>query len=141
MMDDSVYITTDKSKINLKYVHEYLSTESYWAKGRSLDSVILSIENSMCFSMFLKERETQIGFARVATDYVVFAWIMDVFIEEKFRGKGYSKLLMNHILEHPELKQVNGFGLRTDDAQGLYNQFGFSGIPEPESWMFKKNKK
>lgn len=139
MSDDSVYVTADKTKIDLEFVHSYLCKESYWAKGRSMELVRLSIENSLCFSMFEKHTSKQIGFSRIATDYVVFAWIMDVFIDKKFRNKGYSKLLINHILGYPALKNVNGFGLRTEDAHGLYRKFGFSEIPNPSSWMFKRN--
>ncbi len=140
-MEQALEITTDKNRINLEFVHAYLSTTSYWAKGRSLEDVRLSIANSLCFSLFCKASNSQIGFARVATDYVVFAWIMDVFIADEFKGKGYGKMLVNQILNHPDLQNVNGFGLRTNDAHGLYRQFGFTEIPDPKTWMFKKNKK
>lgn len=133
-------ISTDKNKINLDFVHDYLSTTAYWSKGRSKDDVKTSIENSLCFGLFLNEDSQQIGFARVATDYVVFAWIMDVFIKEAYQGKGLGKLLVQEILNHPKLKDVNGFGLRTEDAHGLYKQFDFTEIPEPETWLFKKNR-
>ena len=139
-MEQALEITTDKNRINLEFVHRYLSNTSYWAKGRSLEDVKRSIANSLCFSLFYKTSNSQIGFARVATDYVVFAWIMDVFVTDEFKGKGYGKMLVNQILNHPDLQNVNGFGLRTNDAHGLYRQFGFTKIPDPETWMFKKNK-
>ncbi|BFP43050.1 GNAT family N-acetyltransferase [Flavobacteriaceae bacterium GF1] len=139
-MEQALEISTDKDRINLEFVHRYLSYTSYWAKGRSLEDVKQSIANSLCFSLFCKASNSQIGFARVATDYVVFAWIMDVFVTDEFKGKGYGKMLVNQILNHPDLQNVNGFGLRTSDAHGLYRQFGFTKIPDPETWMFKKNK-
>ena len=135
----SIEITTDKSKIDFDFVHQYLSEEAYWSKGRSMEAVKRSITNSLCFSMFDLETKKQIAFARVATDYVVFAWVMDLFVVREFRGKGYAKRLVHYILEYPDLTQVNGFGLRTNDAQGLYEQFGFSQVPNPKTWMFKKN--
>ncbi|MEO0570317.1 MAG: GNAT family N-acetyltransferase [Bacteroidota bacterium] len=141
MMATTISISTNKAKINLDFVHDYLSNSAYWSKGRSKDDVRTSIENSLCFSLFFNESNQQIGFARVATDYVVFAWIMDVFIKDEYQGKGLGKLLIQEILNHPKLKNVNGFGLRTFDAQGFYGQFGFESIPEPQTWMFKKNKK
>lgn len=137
-MEQELEITTDKTRINLEFVHNYLSNQSYWAKGRSLEDVQLSIDNSLCFSLLDKKRNVQIGFARVATDYVVFAWLMDVFIDEQFKGKGYGKMLVDSILNYPKLNNVNGFGLRTSDAHGLYGKFGFSEIPEPKTWMYKK---
>lgn len=139
--DTSIEITTDKSKVDLDFVHQYLSEEAYWSRGRSKEAVQRSISNSLCFSMFDSETKNQIAFARVATDYVVFAWVMDLFVASSFRGNGYAKQLVQYILQYPELAQVNGFGLRTNDAQGLYEQFGFTQVPQPKTWMFKKNTK
>ena len=139
MKSTEVYISADRSKLDIGFIHEYLSNEAYWAKGRSLEDVKKSIENSLCFGIYDRNSEKQLGFARVATDYVVFAWIMDLFIDKKHRGLGYSKLLMDAMINHTELKNVNGFGLRTNDAHGLYSQFGFGQIPNPDTWMFKKN--
>ena len=52
--------------------------------------------------------EEQIGFARIVTDYVVFAYIMDVFILPEYQGNGYSKQLMKAVIEHPQLKNCGG---------------------------------
>ncbi len=139
MSSGEIYITTDRAKIDIVFVHQYLSEEAYWSKGRSLEDVKKSIENSLCFGIYEGSSKSQIGFARVATDYVVFAWIMDLFIDKRYRGLGYSKKLVSAIINHNKLKNVNGFGLRTEDAQGLYSRFGFGQIPNPDTWMFKKN--
>lgn len=138
VMKDDFYISTEKSKLNLEFIHNYLALQSYWAKGRSTELVKKSIANSMCFGLFTKEGK-QIGFARVATDFVVFAWLMDTFISVEYRGQGLGRFLIHTILNHPELKNVNGIGLRTIDAHGLYEEFGFKEIPNPETWMLKKN--
>jgi len=138
-MMDGTFITSDKSKLDIPFIHEYLSNKAYWAKGRSMDLVKKSIENSMCFGVFTSD-DKQIGFARITTDYVVFAWLMDAFIDEEYRGKGLGKYLIETIVNHSELKNVNGIGLRTNDAHRLYEQFGFEGIPNPETWMLKKKK-
>jgi len=137
-MKNEIYITTDNSKMDIDFIHKYLSNESYWAKGRSKERVILSIENSLCFGVFVKD--TQVGFARLVTDYVVFAWLMDVFVDEAYRGKGVGKILMDFIMDYRGLQMVNGIGLRTNDAQGLYEKYDFQQISDPETWMLKKNK-
>ncbi len=90
-----IQISTDKKKLNIELIHQYLSKESYWAKGRGIEIVKRSIENSLCFGVYINGE--QIGFARVITDYSTFAWLLDVFILDKFRGKGYSKELMSAI--------------------------------------------
>ncbi|WP_273566729.1 GNAT family N-acetyltransferase [Maribacter halichondriae] len=138
-MIDGIYITSDKSKLDIAFIHDYLSNQAYWAKGRSMELVKKSIENSLCFGVFTSD-EKQIGFARIATDFVVFAWLMDAFIDEEYRGKGIGKYLIETIVNHHELINVNGIGLRTNDVHELYKQFGFEEIPNPETWMLRKKK-
>lgn len=136
-MKGEFHISIDKSKLDIPYIHTYLSTQSYWAKGRSLSLIRKSIENSLCFGVF-KANGKQIGFARIATDYVVFAWLMDVFVDKDYRGLGIGKWLMHYIVNHPDLENVNGIGLRTNDAHKLYEKFGFKPIPNPETWLLRK---
>lgn len=128
-----IQISTDKSRLNIELIHNYLSNESYWAKGRSIEKVKLSIENSICFGVYLDE--TQIGFARVVTDYAVFAWILDVFILKDFQGRGYGKKLMNTIMTQNNLQNLLRWGLGTDDAHGLYEQYGFKPLRKPQNMM------
>ena len=137
-METGIYISTDIEKMDIDFIHNYLSNSAYWAKGRSIPLVRKSIENSLCFGAFTAENE-QVAFARVATDYVIFAWIMDVFVAPDFQGKQIGELLLNTITTHPDLKKVNGFGLRTYDAHKFYWKFGFKEIPEPKTWMYKSN--
>lgn len=136
-MNKEYQISTDKDKLDLNFIHDYLTNKSYWAKGRSLDLVKKSIKNSLCFGVFDSDGE-QIGFARVATDYVVFAWLMDLFVDENNTGKGVGKTLINYIVSHEALSKVNGIGLRTNDVHELYNRFGFEEIENPQTWMLRK---
>ncbi|WP_350291806.1 GNAT family N-acetyltransferase [uncultured Croceitalea sp.] len=137
-MSKEINISRNKTMLDIDFIHNYLSMESYWAKGRSREDVVKSIENSICFGVF-NEEQSQIGFARVITDGVVFAWIMDVFITDDYRGRGIAKKLIKQVVNVPELKNVNGIGLRTNDAHGLYEKFGFKKIENSETWMLKNN--
>ena len=127
-----IAISTDKSKLQIDVIHQYLTT-AYWAKGRTIDEVKKTIENCLCFGVYLEER--QIGFARVCTDYTIFAYLMDVFILPEFRGKGYSKELMKAINEESKLQSCRVWMLKTSDAHGLYKQFGYSELKHPEKVM------
>jgi GNAT superfamily N-acetyltransferase len=135
-MDTELNITSDKTKLDISFVHEFLANRSYWARGRSLSDVEKTIENSLCFGVYTPDG-SQIGFARVITDYVAFAWLMDVFIEPGWRGKDIGRRLIHHILSQDSLKGVKGIGLRTEDAHGLYRKFGFNDIPEARTWMYR----
>lgn len=128
-----IYISTDKKKLQIKVIHRFLK-DTYWAKGRTIDEVKTTIENSLCFGVYLNNE--QIGFARVATEYAVFAYLLDVFILPEYQGKGYSKQLIKEVIEHPKLKTC-GWMLKTSDAHGLYNQFGFTELKHPEKVMEK----
>jgi len=127
-----IEISKDKSRLNVNMIHEFL-TETYWAKGRTLDEVKTSIEHCLCFGVFIENE--QIGFGRIATDYVVFAYLMDIFILPEYRGKGYSKELMKVINEEPLLQSCETWMLKTSDAHKLYNQFGYTELKHPEKVM------
>ncbi|WP_205461727.1 GNAT family N-acetyltransferase [Mangrovibacterium lignilyticum] len=129
-----ISVSTDKDLLDVSMIHHYLSERSYWAKARSLATVQASIEHSVCFGAY-DENGKQLGFARVATDYAVFGWIMDVFVLEECRGKGIGKLLMEAIVNHRDLKRLRRMGLGTDDAHGLYRQYGFTDLAHPENLM------
>ena len=115
--------STDRKKLDIEYIHHYLSLESYWAKNIPIQIVKTSIEGSLCFGVYLNNQ--QIGFARVITDYATFGYLADVFIVEEYRGKGLSKWLMQTIFDNEELQGFRGWMLGTKDAHGLYEKFGF----------------
>ncbi|HKJ42590.1 MAG TPA: GNAT family N-acetyltransferase [Sunxiuqinia sp.] len=127
-------VSTEKSLLDIPTIHQYLSERSYWAKGRSMDTVQKSIENSLCFGIF-DENGKQLAFARVVTDYAIFGWLMDVFVLEEYRGRGFGKQLMEAIVNNPDLKNLRRMGLGTDDAHGLYRQYGFTELSKPGNMM------
>jgi N-acetylglutamate synthase-like GNAT family acetyltransferase len=125
-------VSTDPARVDLELVYDFL-TNCYWAKGITRDVVSRSLENSLSFGVYRGAK--QVGFARVITDRATFAYIADVFILESYRGRGLSKLLMQCIMEHPELQGLRRWSLATTDAHGLYSQFGFGPVAKPEMWM------
>ena len=133
-MSDSFIISPDKNKLDIQTIHRYLSERSYWAKGRTLETVQKSIENSICFGMYDQD-EKLVGFGRVVTDHAVFAYIMDVFILEDHRGQGLGKRLIEYILNFPELRNLRRWQLATTDAHGLYRRYGFMDLAAPEKHM------
>jgi N-acetylglutamate synthase-like GNAT family acetyltransferase len=133
----SFIISTEKEKMDVAYIHHFLSTDSYWAENIPIEIVKKSIEGSVCFGVF--EGDKQIGFARVVTDTATFGYLADVFIDEMYRGCGLSKWLMETIMSHPELQGFRTWLLGTKDAHGLYAQFGFKQLDEPDRIMRKSN--
>ncbi|MNE18353.1 hypothetical protein D3C80_1113850 [compost metagenome] len=129
-----VSVSTDRKKLDIPFIQDFLK-DIYWAAGRTIDEVQVTIDNSFCFGIYLDD--IQIGFARVITDYVVFAYVMDVFITEEQRGKGYSSILIEAMMNEPKLKEVKIWRLATKDAHFLYQKFGFKPLAHPERMMEK----
>jgi GNAT superfamily N-acetyltransferase len=125
-------ISTDKSRLDLTLIHNFLIT-SYWAAGIPLEVVRRSIEHSLSFGLYKEDQ--QIGYARVITDFAMFAYLGDVFILEPFRGQGLSKWLMEVIVTHPELQGFRRWILLTKDAHELYKKVGFTEVKTPERYM------
>ncbi len=128
-------ISTDRARLDVRAVHEFLSTRSYWARGRSFETVSRAVENSLPFGVYRGGR--LVGFARVVTDYATFAWLADVYVLDEFRGEGLGKWLVEVILSHPELQNLRRWILGTRDAHELYRRFGFTEVEQPQFYMHK----
>lgn len=131
--DSSFEISTDRTRLDLPMIYRFLSEQSTWAVGISRPVVERAIENSLCFGGYLDGR--QVAFARVISDYATFANMVDVFVLPEFRGRGYSKQMVQAILDHPSLQHLRRFTLATSDAHGLYERFGFTRPAKPETLM------
>jgi len=125
-------ISTDRSKLDVEVIHKFLG-RSYWAEGILRETVMRSIENSLCFGVYDNAR--QIGFARVISDFATYAYVADVFILEPYRERGLGKELMASIMAHPDLQGLRRWSLGTRDARGLYAQFGFKPVVNTRARM------
>lgn len=126
-------IRTEHESLDFEFIYQFIS-KSYWAAGIPRETLRKAVENSLCFGVFDKEG-AQIGFARLITDRATFAYLADVFIAEAHRGKGLSKWLIEKIVTYPDLQGLRRIVLATRDAHGLYAQYGFRAIENPEIFM------
>lgn len=131
-------ISSDPVRLDLVWIHDYLTNEAYWARGISYQVFQKSVENSLCFGVYYQS--SQVGFGRVISDYATFAYLADVFIDENQRGKGLGKWLVECILEYPELQGLRRWILLTSDAHGLYEQYGFKPVLRPGNVLEKSAK-
>ena len=125
-------ISTDKNKIDLGYVHRFLS-QSYWSPGIEMGVVKKAMKGSLSFGIY--ENNNQIGYARVITDKATFAYLADVFVDVNYKGQGLGKWLIETIMSHPDLQNLRRIILTTKDAHRLYEQCGFTSITNADRYM------
>jgi GNAT superfamily N-acetyltransferase len=126
-------VSTDRNRLDIGFIHGFLSREAYWCLGIPFETVKRSVENSFCFGLY--HGDEQVGFARVITDHATIAYLGDVFIIPVHRGKGLSKWMLELIMGCADLQGLRRWILLTSDAQELYRQFGWGDVESPEKWM------
>ena len=109
--DLPLQISTDLARLDVPMIYRFLSEDSTWAVGIGRDVVERAIDNSLCFGAYLDGR--QVAFARVISDYATFANLVDVFVLPAYRGHGYSKQLIQAVMDHPSLQGLRRFTLAT----------------------------
>lgn len=136
---DGYTISSNPSKLDLKYVLKFLTTEAYWSQGIDPTLIIEALENSLVLGLF-DDSGKQVGFARVVTDYALFAYLRDVFVDEGHRGRGLGVWITETALAHPHLQKLPSWMLTTEDAHGVYEKAGFHALIHPEWYMQRLRK-
>ena len=116
-------LTTEFDEAQLRTAWRWIAEESYWGARIPWETFSRACAGSLCFG--LVENGDMLAFARVVTDQATFAWLCDVFVDDKARGRGLGKQLMQDILADVRLQGLRRWGLATADAHGLYSQYGF----------------
>src|SRR5215207_9163850 len=129
---DQFTISTDPARLDIDTICDFL-TRAYWADTRPRERTERAIQNSLVFGVY--EGEKQIGIARVVSDYSIVAYLCDVFIHEDYRVYGLGKWLIETVMSHPDLQGLRRWTLVTRDAYGLYKQYGFEPLADPNGWM------
>jgi N-acetylglutamate synthase-like GNAT family acetyltransferase len=144
---DSYRIVTSAPVLisHVKTIHDYL-TKSYWAAGIPKNIVRKSMQGSICLGVMHKSK--LVAFSRVITDKATYAYLADVFVLEPHRGKGLSRRMLEAVKAHKDLQGIRRFMLVTRDAHGLYKQYGFALLSNPDRHMellnhdlYKKHRK
>jgi GNAT superfamily N-acetyltransferase len=129
----SYTISDDSTRLDLRAIHAYL-TRAYWSPGIPFEIVERAVQSSLCVGAY-DDASAQVGLVRVISDYATFCYVCDVYVLEDHRGQGLSKAMLAMIMEHPKLQGLRRWSLVTADAHGLYRQFGFSPVAQPERHM------
>lgn len=129
-------ISTDPDDADHDVITGFLAT-SYWAKNVPHDRIVGSLESSFGYHLIDKPDDRQIGFARVISDGVRFAYLCDVFVLEAHRGQGLGAWLIEAVTADPRLADVGHWVLATADAQPFYRKLGWDEAA-PGRYMVKR---
>jgi GNAT superfamily N-acetyltransferase len=124
---DGFTISTDRARLDRDAIYRYLSEESYWAAGMARGVFERTVAGSLPFGLYEPDG-AQIGYARVVTDFAVFAWLSDVYVLQAYRGKGLGHFLVGSVMAHPRLQGLRRWMLSTRDAHRIYAEYGFGDV-------------
>ncbi|KPC78876.1 MULTISPECIES: GNAT family N-acetyltransferase [Streptomyces] len=128
-------ISADPARLDAARIHHWLSTDAYWALGRTREQQDRAIAGSLNFAAYDTASGEQAGYARVITDRATFAWVCDVYIDRAARGQGLGTRLVTAVRDELAPLGVRRFLLATKDAHGVYAKLGFTPLAEPDMWM------
>ena len=128
-------ISADPGRIDRERVHHWLSTDAYWALGRTREKQDRAIEGSLNFGVYETVSGEQVAYARVITDRATFAWLCDVYVDPSVRGKSVGSALVAAVRDEMRQYGVRRVLLATHVAHGVYAKLGFAQLERPEDWM------
>jgi len=128
-------LSTDPDRLDAARVHHWLSTDAYWAIGRTREKQDRAIAGSLNFGVYAVESGDQVAYARVITDLASFAWLCDVYVDRSVRGEGIGTALVGAVCEHLRPYGLKRVLLATHDAHGVYEKLGFAPLAEPDHWI------
>jgi GNAT superfamily N-acetyltransferase len=128
-------MSTDAGRLDAARVHRWLSTDAYWAMGRTREKQDRAMAGSLNFGVYEAASGEQVAYARVVTDHTTFAWLCDVYVDRAVRGKGFGSALVAAVRDHLEPCGLRRILLATADAHGVYEKIGFSALEDPSRWM------
>ncbi|MFD4138397.1 GNAT family N-acetyltransferase [Streptomyces sp. NPDC058572] len=128
-------ISADPGRLDAARVHHWLSSDAYWALGRSRERQDLAIAGSLNFGAYETASGEQAAYARVITDGATFAYLCDVYVDPSARGTGLGTALVAAVRDHLAPLGLNRILLTTDDAHGVYEKVGFQVLGNPGNWL------
>lgn len=138
MTDDAYRFSSDRAEMDRHQIHAWLSTQAYWALGRTRAVQDAAMDASVNFGMFDEQTGRQVAYARLVTDSVTFAWLCDVFVDPAVRGRGVGVALIENVGAALDALNLRRVALATSTAHGLYAKFGFETVASPDHWMERR---
>ncbi|MFH9661390.1 GNAT family N-acetyltransferase [Streptomyces sp. NPDC017248] len=127
--------SADSARVDVGRVHGWLSSDAYWAIGRTRRTQERAMASSLNFGVYATASGEQVAYARVVTDQALFGWLADVYVDPSARGKGVGTAFVGRIRDHLAPLGLRRLLLATHDAHGVYAKLGFRPLDRPDQWM------
>jgi GNAT superfamily N-acetyltransferase len=127
--------SADPARVDVDRVYGWLSSDTYWARGRPREKHERAMASSLNFGVYATASGAQVAYARVVTDRALFAWLADVYVDPSVRGKGVGTAFVGRIRDHLAPFGLSRMLLATEDAHGVYAKLGFRPLDRPDQWM------
>jgi GNAT superfamily N-acetyltransferase len=139
MTTEGYELRTELADMDFDRIHPWLSTDAYWAMGRTRDNIETAARHSLNFGVFTAAHPggQQVAYARVLTDHANFGWLADVYVDRDHRGRGVGRMLVDGVVERLEPIGLSRVLLATRDAHEVYARVGFEPLSQPEIFMVK----
>lgn len=104
-----------------------LYKNEFWSHQRLRADVDKMLDNTHLIVGIESQNGKLIGFCRLLTDFVYRAILFDVIIHPDYRGQGLGKILIDTVVEHPNLQQVEHIDLCClPEMMDFYKQWDFT---------------
>jgi GNAT superfamily N-acetyltransferase len=127
-------LSEDPADVDLDRVVRWITTDAYWAQGRTREVVERAFEHSVPVGLFAPDGP-QVAVARIVSDRATFAWLCDVYVDPGHRGRGLGTVIARWAADWAERQGIKRVVLATLDAHAVYEKAGFGPVGHPERWM------
>lgn len=128
--------STDPARLDAPWIHRLLSTQTDWAQGRGRAAQDRILETSRNYGMYEVATGSQVGYARVVTDEVTFAWLADVIVDPAHRRQGLGRALIEGMLDDLAAMGLRRIVLKaSQQGRGLYEAAGWEELEGADDWL------
>lgn len=104
-----------------------LYKNEFWSKKRTYQDVVKMLAASDIIIALVDESKQLIGFTRILTDFVYRATVYDVIIKPTYRQMGLGAKLLDTVINHPQLQEVEQIALYClPEMIPFYQRWGFT---------------
>jgi predicted GNAT family acetyltransferase len=133
---DGYEFSADPDRLDAARVHALLAEHAYWARGRDRERQDAAIAGSRNYGMFHRATGAQVAYARLVTDAATFAWLADVIVDPKHRGRGLGSALVTGIVADVEPLGLKRIVLKASaEGRAIYERLGFEALEGTAEWM------